>query len=267
MKELITRSLSGILYVFLIISSALFSENIITTVIFVFSTLALIEFQRLIKLVSPIPVFFLFLLSYVFYIKKRFYLLENILLFNVLIVNTYLVYDLFSKRLKQLKKYQKLILSVIYISGSSYFIIASLRIDEDFGSWITIYLFSLIWINNSFAYLIGKQFGKKLLFKSISPKKTWEGFWGGTLFCILASIVYFKLQSKYELSIFLLIGIMIPIIATIGDLIQSKFKRTAKVKDSGSLIPGHGGFFDRMDSVIFSAPIFYFILKIIKNVS
>ena len=128
-------------------------------------------------------------------------------------------------------------------------------------------MYFLIWINNSFAYLSGKKWGKTPLFPEVSPKKTWEGFWGGALACILLSVVLYRFNQDFELWVYLILAVIIIISATLGDLIQSKFKREAKVKDSGSLIPGHGGFYDRMDSVLYTAPFVNFFLILIHYVS
>ena len=94
-------------------------------------------------------------------------------------------------------------------------------------------MYFLIWINNSFAYLSGKKWGKTPLFPEVSPKKTWEGFWGGALACILLSVVLYRFNQDFELWVYLILAVIIIISATLGDLIQSKFKREAKVKDSG----------------------------------
>ncbi|MEL0262206.1 MAG: phosphatidate cytidylyltransferase, partial [Flavobacteriaceae bacterium] len=127
--------------------------------------------------------------------------------------------------------------------------------------------FILIWTNNSFAYLTGKKWGKTFLFPSISPKKTWEGFWGGTIATLIAAllIAYFDTVFNY-LQLFIL-GVSVSILATLGDLVESQFKRLSGVKDSGSLIPGHGGFYDRMDSVIYTAPYMLIIIQLLAYVS
>ena len=127
-------------------------------------------------------------------------------------------------------------------------------------------MYSFVWTNNCFAYIFGKYLGKKLLFPSISPKKTWEGFWGGGLGCFGLGLLLMFLNTGLVKWIFPVLAVVIISTATIGDLIQSKFKREAKVKDSGSLIPGHGGFFDRMDSVLYTAPFIYLILKLSEYV-
>ena len=96
----------------------------------------------------------------------------------------------------------------------------------------------------------------------ISPNKTWEGFFGGllaSLIFIYLLEVFFNLYDSY----WIFLGVIIPVLSLIGDLLQSLYKRKAKKKDSGNLIPGHGGVFDRMDSVIYSALYYYLFLKII----
>jgi phosphatidate cytidylyltransferase len=111
-------------------------------------------------------------------------------------------------------------------------------------------------------------FGKRPLFKAVSPKKSIEGFVGGLTFSIFLSIIFFYyLNLNLNLSQWLLLGSLTGILGTLGDLVQSQFKREAGVKDSGNWLPGHGGLYDRMDSIIFAAPIIYLTLTIFKYVS
>ena len=163
--------------------------------------------------------------------------------------------------------YQKSGLTLFYLISSGYFILATTGFETHWMNGITLCMYFLIWINNSFAYLSGKKWGKTPLFPEVSPKKTWEGFWGGALACILLSVVLYRFNQDFELWVYLILAVIIIISATLGDLIQSKFKREAKVKDSGSLIPGHGGFYDRMDSVLYTAPFVNFFLILIHYVS
>ncbi len=267
MNDFLTRCFSGFFYAFLIIFSLIISEFFFTTIILIFSLLALVEFQRIIKFKNPIPYIFLITIFIYFLLENNNSYINNIILLFTLLTNLYLTYDLFNNKTSQTHKFEKLLLPIVYISGSSYFIILTQRIFPEFFYWITIYFFTIIWINNSFAYIIGKNFGKNLLYKNISPKKTWEGFWGGIFFSTIASIFYYKIQSNFDILFFISSAIILSILATIGDLIQSKFKRKVNIKDSGSLIPGHGGFFDRMDSVIYSAPFFFLLLIFLENVS
>ena len=128
-------------------------------------------------------------------------------------------------------------------------------------------MFVLIWINDSFAYLIGSNFGRQKLFESVSPKKTVEGFLGGVFFSAVGSYFIFKCTNNLDFSNWLIISVIISVFGTIGDLIESKYKRQANVKDSGNLMPGHGGLLDRLDSAIFVAPFIYLFLKILNYVS
>lgn len=125
-----------------------------------------------------------------------------------------------------------------------------------------------IYINDTLAYLTGKFFGKHKLIPSVSPKKTWEGFIGGMLGAALVMIGLLALnQTAYTTSKeyigIALISIAVSILATLGDLFESKLKRAAEVKDSGKVIPGHGGVLDRIDAMLFTAPILYVLLTTI----
>lgn len=129
---------------------------------------------------------------------------------------------------------------------------------------ILISILILIWANDTFAYLVGKNFGRNKLFPSVSPKKTIEGFVGGLIFTGISSILLSKFYIESNiLYIWIVIAVIVSIFSTLGDLIQSKFKRVAGVKDSGKIMPGHGGILDRLDSIIFVIPfinLFYLIL-------
>jgi len=136
-------------------------------------------------------------------------------------------------------------------------------INSNYHPKIIIGFFILIWINDSFAYLVGSTLGRTKLYEKISPNKTVEGAIGGLLAAIIAAYfisIYFTSLSYLNWTIIALITV---IFGVLGDLMESKFKREAGVKDSGNLIPGHGGFLDRLDSVIFAAPFVYVYLHII----
>ena len=109
--------------------------------------------------------------------------------------------------------------------------------------------------------------GKNPLFPRVSPKKTWEGFLGGLVFALIAAFIFQNFHPDQSIGFYIIVAFITSVLATLGDLIQSHFKRYANVKDSGSLIPGHGGFFDRMDSAIFIAPWFYLLLNFKEYVS
>lgn len=116
-----------------------------------------------------------------------------------------------------------------------------------------------IWINDTGAYCVGCLFGKHKLCERLSPKKTWEGFFGGMFFVVLAAVISSIVIGKY-LFVMVVLAVLISVAATLGDLFESRLKRSASVKDSGRIIPGHGGVLDRIDSFLF---VVYVILPLV----
>ena len=130
---------------------------------------------------------------------------------------------------------------------------------------LLIALFVFIWLNDTGAYLVGVRFGKHRLFERISPKKSWEGFFGGAFFAIASSFL-FSHATDIPVIHWVCLSIVTVIFATWGDLVESLLKRTLGVKDSGNMMPGHGGILDRLDSVILAAPamaVCYYLLQLI----
>ncbi|MCC6818457.1 MAG: phosphatidate cytidylyltransferase [Bacteroidia bacterium] len=121
------------------------------------------------------------------------------------------------------------------------------------GGFKALNLFILIWSSDTFAYLAGRAFGKRKLFESVSPKKTWEGFIGGAVLTVVFSLVlshYFDIPVKLNL----IIALLTVVFGTLGDLIESMLKRQYGIKDSGNILPGHGGILDRFDALFISLP-------------
>ncbi len=137
---------------------------------------------------------------------------------------------------------------------------------KDYSPLFVLSLFFFIWINDTGAYLTGMTFGKRRLFPSVSPKKSWEGFWGGLVFAVLLgwglsyevvwNFLGINLHDGLRLSTmeWIGMGLVVSIFSTFGDLIESFVKRGVGVKDSGNILPGHGGLWDRFDSLIMAAP-------------
>lgn len=119
---------------------------------------------------------------------------------------------------------------------------------------IIIALFMIIWVYDTFAYLVGVRFGKHRLFERISPKKSWEGLIGGSLFTIVFTLVFSGYFTALNLWQWLSVAVIIIIFGTFGDLFESRLKRMAGIKDSGNILPGHGGLLDRFDAILFAAP-------------
>jgi phosphatidate cytidylyltransferase len=124
--------------------------------------------------------------------------------------------------------------------------------------------FLILWIYDSGAYIFGSLFGKHRMLERISPKKSWEGFAGGTLAGLLIAFIISASFTEFTLTEWLLIGVSIVIFGTIGDLTESMFKRNAGVKDSGKILPGHGGILDRFDAVFIAAPVVYILIRLLR---
>ena len=130
---------------------------------------------------------------------------------------------------------------------------------------ILLFVFILTWIFDTFAYLIGTKYGKHKMIPKISPNKSWEGFTGGLIISVIISFVLFNLDffsNETNSIILIIIGFILPFTATIGDLIISQFKRQSGVKDTGTIIPGHGGILDRIDALMITIPIIFILTKI-----
>lgn len=131
--------------------------------------------------------------------------------------------------------------------------------------WLLASIFILIWCSDTFAYLVGRMFGRTKLFERVSPNKTWEGFIGGLIFTLLGAFVLFKVFGILTMNQWLGLGLIISVCGTLGDLFESAVKRNFGVKDSGSFIPGHGGILDRIDSFLIALPIAYFYLYMLQT--
>jgi len=158
----------------------------------------------------------------------------------------------------------KLIFTVIYVALPFSFALGLPKYSsiENTFSLEVIFLFILIWSSDTFAYLVGKFFGKHKMAPKISPKKTWEGYIGGVILTLVLS--YFVEQYQPQLrGNWMVVGFLIAAFAPLGDLVESQLKRNFGVKDSGNIIPGHGGVLDRLDSFLICVPVvyLYFILE------
>ena len=129
-----------------------------------------------------------------------------------------------------------------------------LRSSPESGLGVLIWLLVVVWTTDSAAYFAGRTLGGPKLAPSISPAKTWSGFWGGVLGAALVSILFAWLAGLERLAVLGLLAAALAVVAQIGDLAESALKRRAGVKDSGQLIPGHGGLLDRVDGLLFAAP-------------
>ncbi|MCC8360729.1 phosphatidate cytidylyltransferase [Salinimicrobium sediminilitoris] len=267
MKENIIRGLSGVMYVSILVVSIFASEFAFTTLFLLFGVICLRELQRLLHLKSFLGYFLLIGLFVIFSYMRWSPYATLVLLMITIFVNLFLVKDLMLVNKIPLFEKKKYVIIIFYLIASMIFLTLIPSYTGDFTPELVVGIFSLIWINDTFAYLVGKNFGKKKLFERISPKKTVEGFVGGLTFSAIAAYLVFFFTGLLDIEKWIGLAVILSIFGTLGDLIQSKFKRQAGVKDSGRLMPGHGGLFDRLDSIIFSSPFVYAYLQLINYVS
>ena len=275
MSETLKRALSGSVYIILLLVCISYSTLSFFILFGVFLLIAVYEFCNLLRFNSIIPILFsIIVYGSICYLSlknisldKNFYFSISIATLLISIKCIVFLYDKSSKKVDSISKY-------LYLFG--YLILPFVILTKipfgirGYNPKIIIGIFILIWTNDTFAYIVGKSIGKHKLFESISPKKTIEGFFGGFIFAIFAS--YFISKYYIEGSItnqYIWIGfaIIVSIFGTIGDLIESKFKRLANVKDSGKIMPGHGGILDRLDSVIFVSPFVFLFYQILNYVT
>ncbi len=191
----------------------------------------------------------------------------QILLVITVFVLLILIKDLFSEKTIPLFSSKRFIITTFYLTSSFIFLVCIANFNQEFTPLLLLGSFILVWVNDTFAFLVGKNFGKQKLFPSVSPKKTVEGFLGGLFFACVASYFIWYFTNLLSSNYWLILGIIVSVFGTLGDLIESKFKRQAGVKDSGVIMPGHGGLLDRLDSIIFAAPFIFLFLRFVNYVS
>ena len=296
MNETLKRGISGAVYILLLLTSILYSTESFFILFGIFLIIAVYEFCNLVQIHKVFPILFAItlytLVTLVSYyntivtatlneifstdieISVNVQQLDIILLVIALVVSIKCILFLFYDNIQIISTSSKYLYLLGYIMLPFVFITKISFGINDYNPKIIIGLFILIWTNDTFAYIVGKSIGRTKLFEKISPKKTIEGFLGGIFFAVLAGYLISKFYiraipefSKKSILIWTSIAVIVGIAGTIGDLIESKFKRIAGVKDSGSIMPGHGGILDRLDSVIFVAPIIYLFYQILNYVS
>jgi len=262
MSNLLTRSLSALVYAILFISAILYSAETYIGLLAIFATVCIWEFSKILKSKSFIPYL---LLAYVVFFSVRASISYNdFLLVITLFGLSVLLYLLISTKPIKTEAFSgKIFLQAIYLIFPFYFLMNLPFINNAYQPHIIIYIMLLIWTNDSFAFLVGKNFGKHKLFEKVSPKKTIEGFIGGVIFSIITGFIIGQYSGVFSVLNWIIIAIIVAVFGSLGDLVESKFKRQANIKDSGTIMPGHGGLLDRLDSLFFLAPFVYLYIHYI----
>ncbi|MFV9509823.1 phosphatidate cytidylyltransferase [Tepidibacillus sp. LV47] len=182
----------------------------------------------------------------------------NVILFSLFVFLTFVV---FVKNKITFDHISIFLVGAIYVSLGFGFMLKTRLIENGFP--MTLFILIIIWASDSGAYFSGRYFGKNKLWPEVSPKKTIEGSIGGILLAVVAGIIVNQiLHIVSSMTTAFFISLFVSILGQIGDLVESALKRSKEVKDSGNLLPGHGGILDRFDSLIFVFPIVYFLFKL-----
>ncbi|OQB31780.1 MAG: Phosphatidate cytidylyltransferase [Bacteroidetes bacterium ADurb.Bin174] len=261
MNNFLQRTLSGLSFVVIVVGSILISPYTFAFVFVIITAWTVYEFHKLTNSQGQIDVnpilaiagsVILFLISFFFASSDLLqHLVYSVYGFYVMMV---LVFELYRKKKNPLHNWAYFLLGQVFIALPFSLLNYILYIDKTFHPWLLIAMFATIWLYDTGAYLVGVAIGKHKMFERISPKKTWEGFAGGVLVALIVGYVCSIFITDISLVSWLFFALIVVIFSTFGDLMESLMKRTIHVKDSGNVIPGHGGLLDRFDSMLMVAP-------------
>jgi phosphatidate cytidylyltransferase len=271
LKTLVQRTISGLVYLIIIIGSLFLGKYAYGFIFLLITVLALLEFYEINGLprtgiASVVGVFsagIIYILS--FLVTSGLagsYLLSLAFLMPIVA----LIVALYGSDSGWWNNLALMVLGVVYIAvpmAVMNYLVFPVVNEKVYTHRILLGIFTLIWINDTGAYVIGSLFGRHKLFPRISPKKSWEGLIGGTLLTLTAALWMNAVMGILSQANWIILGTLVSIFGIYGDLTESWFKRKADRKDSGSLIPGHGGMLDRIDSFLFVMPVsfVYFVLN------
>jgi len=179
----------------------------------------------------------------------------------ILLCFSLFIVELFSDK-SSLQNVSYMLLALLYVTIPCGMLISMASSSVSFQPQKILGMIFFVWINDTGAYFVGSFFGKHKLYEKISPNKTWEGTLGGIAFCIALSFVVAQLFPQLAQIHWLAISIIVAVFGNLGDLVESMLKRMAGVKDSGTLMPGHGGVLDRFDSLFFATPFVFCYLAL-----
>ncbi|NTW31521.1 MAG: phosphatidate cytidylyltransferase [Bacteroidetes bacterium] len=274
MSNILVRALTGFIFILTVAGSAILDFRLFLLFFGAYTFLALREFYKLISNTDTKP-----LIAVGIIIGIGIYLISALSVLSIITTRQGGIFYIFtfvisaSIFLIELYRHSKTpyfniaytFLGVIYIAIPFSMLISFSEFQKEYStfSYQILGYFFILWMYDTFAYLCGMKFGKHRLFERISPKKTWEGVIGGALFAFITAYIislYFLPNSLLHWSI---ITVIVVVFGTFGDLVESMFKRSLDKKDSGTILPGHGGILDRFDAVFLSAPVVYLYLKIL----
>ncbi len=272
---MITRAITGFFFILIVLSAIYFGDFTTIALSVLVSILALDEFYKIAKLLNVKTDFTIGFLIGIINLCVLFLVEVQVveakwtalLIPSVLLV---ILVELFQTSSNPFKNIAFTVFGWIYILFPFYLLYKigtfnNYSFGENFNSEILFGFFAIIWTYDTGAYLSGRFLGKHKLFERISPKKTWEGFAGGMLLAIGIAALLSKYFTSMDFFDWIFVAVIATVTATFGDLSESMLKRSAEVKDSGTILPGHGGILDRFDSVLFAAPAVFTYLFLISR--
>lgn len=272
MNNFLKRILTGIVLILVMVSAVMYSWYSFLVLFYFINLLGLLEFYKLMTLdfvtyrkISG-SVF-----STILYVTTSLVVSGiseiKLLLITIPMALLILVIELFLSSEKPFVNLAIMFFGVVYVTIPCTIVINIPRVPFEKNTYnyqIMLGYLCIVWASDSGAYAFGKLFGKHLLFERISPKKTWEGSFGGALCALIVAYIASLLVTELTLINWMLIAMITIVIGTFGDLIKSLLKRKAHVKDSGTILPGHGGILDRFDSLLSSSLLVFCYLYSIK---
>lgn len=272
MKKILTRTLSGAIYAGLVLTSIYLGSVAFSILLLVFLVLSIKEFLLLAKnsgyQIHSFLTYFIGIISFsIVALYSNGYISAKLLVLIVPLIIFPFIVEMYGKLNNPIQNISYYILALIYIVmplSLMNFLFFKIEGGETYQMGLVLAFFVIIWVNDTFAYLSGMLLGRHKLFKSISPNKTWQGTIGGAIFSLIAAWGFSIYYDFMDIFTWLIFAAILIIFGTFGDLIESMFKRKFDIKDSGDIMPGHGGILDRLDSLLIAAPfIFVFIILFI----
>ena len=274
MNNLIQRTLTGIIFVAVLMGSIISGSAPFAGVFSLIVIFTTREFYLLLKQKDYEPQVLGGVVASVVLFLSTYQVLSGhshkvLLSVNILSIFSIFIFELFRNKKQPLKNILVTIGGVIYVGlpFALLNLIAFLPIDSVIGNYnkyILLGFFIILWANDTGAYVVGSLIGKNRLFERISPKKSWEGSIGGAFFAVGFAILMYYFTGLETAIFWVIFALSIVVFGTLGDLVESLLKRDLGVKDSGSILPGHGGFLDRFDAVLMAAPFASLSLIIVK---